>query len=64
MRKFYLEIAIGFSDYTWTSSIKEVEGDSTEQAEKIAEENVAEEYKNFILKKITFIKTLWIKKSP
>ncbi len=58
MNTYFVEVAVGFTDYTWTTAIKKVVCLTPLSAENIAEDGVRMEYEKD-KKEVTFVKALW-----
>lgn len=59
MKTYNVEVAVAFTNHTWTSVITTVEDFTENMIEKAAEDKVLEDFAHGDMA-VSFVKTLWI----
>ncbi len=60
MKTFNVEVAVCFTDGTWESTFTTVEDFQEEEAERVAENKVLEDFSAHPTKIVSFVKTIYI----
>ena len=59
MKSYNVEVAVAFTDRTWSTTMTTVEDFPSEVVEKVAEEKVLEDFSHG-LRAIAFVKAIWV----
>ncbi len=60
MNTFNVEVAVCFTDGTWESTFTTVEDFQEEEAERVAEDKVLDDFSAHPTKVVSFVKTIYI----
>jgi len=61
---YNVEVAVCFTDNTWTPVVTTVEDFPVTMVEKVAEDKVLQDYSHHPTKSISFVKAIWMGKEP